>query len=164
MAGILACGFASAQRGGGGMGEEGMGAENAGGGGRGGRGGDMGAPANFGPPKLNRLDIMTNLLKLDKDQKKEVKTIMDEAQKEAGPLREQMSKSRLKIGESVKAGSGQEDAVKSYAALDSQMAAVELKAFAKVYKLLDPDQKQRTAQVFQMMGGVFRGKSWTEEQ
>jgi Spy/CpxP family protein refolding chaperone len=159
LTGALACALLPAQGrgGGGGMGEEGgMG----GGSGR----GDMGAPANFGAPRINRLDMMTNLLKLEKEQKKEVKAIMDEGSKEAAPLREQMAKARVKIGECVKAGSGQEEAVKSYADLESQMAAVELKSFAKIYKLLDADQKQRTARVYQMMSGVFKGKNWAEEQ
>jgi hypothetical protein len=162
LTGALACALASAQgRGGGGGG--GMGEEGGMGGGSG-RNGDMGPTGNFGPARVNRLDVMTNLLKLEKDQKKEVKAIMDEGSKEAAPLREQMTKARLKIGETVKAGSGQEEAVKSYAELESQMAAVELKAVAKIYKLLDSDQKQRTQRVYQMMNGVFKGKNWTEEQ
>ena len=75
-----------------------------------------------------------------------------------------MVKGRLHIGETVKNGSGQEEAVKSYAELEAQMAAVELKAFAKIYKLLDADQKQRTQRVYQMMNGVFKGKNWMDEQ
>jgi hypothetical protein len=162
--GVLACALVSAQGRGGGGGGGGMGDEVGGMGGGGGRGGDMGAGGGFGPVRVSRLDMMTNLLKLEKEQKKEVKTIMDEGSKEAAPLREQMAKGRLKIGETVKTGSGQEEAVKGYAELESQMAAIELKAFAKIYKLLDADQKQRTQRVYQMMNGVFKGKNWTEEQ
>jgi Spy/CpxP family protein refolding chaperone len=159
-ASALACALASAQgRGGGaGMGEEG------GMGGGSGRGGDMAPKVNFGPARVNRLDLMNNLLKLEKDQKKEVRAIMDEGSKEAAPLREQMAKARLRIAESVKSGGGQDEAVKNYAELESRMAAIELKAFARIYKLLDADQKQRTQRVYQMMNGVFKGKNWTEEQ
>jgi len=165
LTGALACVLATAQRGGGGMsggmGEGGEGGMGAGGG----RNGDMGATmGNFGTPHVTRLDMMTNLLKLDKDQKKEVKTIMEEGQKEAAPLREQLTRSHIKIGEAVKAGSGQEEAIKNNAELDARMAEVELKAFAKIYKLLDADQKQRTPRLFQMMSGVFKSKNWTEEQ
>lgn len=160
VAGVLACALASAQgRGGGaGMGDEG------GMGGGSGRGGDMAPMGNFGPARVNRLDLMTSLLKLEKTQKKEVKAIMDEGSKEAAPLREQMAKGRLRIAESVKSGGGQDEAVKAYADLESRMAAIELKAFARIYKLLDPDQKQRTQRVYQMMNGIFKGKNWTDEQ
>jgi hypothetical protein len=161
-AGLLTFALAFAQRGGGGggLGEDGGGAGIAGGG----RGGDMAPSGNFGPVRPNRLEMMTSLLKLEKDQKKEVKIIMDEGSKEAASLREQMVKGRLRIAEAVKSSSGQDEAVKSYAELEAQMAAIELKAFARIYKLLDADQKQRTQRVYQMMNGVFKGKNWTEEQ
>ena len=164
LASYLVCALASAQGrgGGGGMGEEG--GMGGGMGGGSGRGGDMGPTGSFGPARVSRLEMMTNLLKLEKDQRKEVKAIMDEGSKEAAPLREQMMKGRLKIGEAVKTGSGQEEAVKSYADLESQIAAIELKAFANIYKLLDADQKQRTQRVYQMMNGVFQGRNWTEDQ
>ena len=150
--------------GGGGGGEEsgGMG----GGGGRGGRGGERGgmegASMNF---SKSRLEVLTDLLKLNKDQKKGVKGAMDEGQKEATPLREQMAKSHEQIAAAIAAGKGQDEidaAVKTYAGLEAQMVTIELKAFAKIYSVLDSEQKQKSAPVFQMMSGIFKGKNWNE--
>ena len=149
LAGILAAGLASAQRGGGG-------------GGRGGGGGDMGG----GMPMMtmsNQLDTMANALKLTKDQKKDVKTIMDEAQKEATPLREQLSKSEQAIGDAVQAGKTPDDLkdlLNSHGALEAQMAGIELQAFAKIYKLLEGDQVGNSKLVYPRMKGIFSGKNW----
>ena len=70
-----------------------------GGGGGGGRGGGGGmVPAgSFGP--INKLDRITDMLKLSKDQKKDLKQIFDEAQKEAVPVHEQITKARVAVGE-----------------------------------------------------------------
>ena len=54
---------------------------------------------------VNRMDQFTQILKLDKDEKKQVKTIMDDAQKDAMPVRDQMEKGRLAIAEASPPGS-----------------------------------------------------------
>src|SRR5580704_442325 len=103
-------------RGGGGGGDMGEG----GGGGRGG----LDVPS-MGPSRPSRLDQLTQTLKLNKDQKKDVKSILDEAQKDATPVREQMAKSRMAIGDAIQAGKSQDEVnqlVSSEAALESQMA------------------------------------------
>src|SRR5262245_44282160 len=82
-----------------------------GGGGRGGGGGMNMPTAGFGP--ANRLDRITELLKLDKDQKKALKQTFDEAQKDATPVHEQIVKARLAIGEAVAAGKSQDEIAKS---------------------------------------------------
>ena len=145
--GILAVTLASAQRGGGG--------------GRGSRGMDGMGAVPMGPG--NRMDIFANMLKLTKDQKKNVKSTMDEAQKEATPLHEQIVKSRDAIASAVAAGKGQEEVtplVNAEAALETQMEAIELKAFAQIYKTLDTEQQPQVAAVFRMMKGIFNGKNW----
>jgi hypothetical protein len=116
------------------------------------------------PSRPNRLEILTQYLKLDKDQRRDVKNVMDEGQKEAAPLRDRMAKSRAELAAAVEGSKTAEidSAVKSYAELQTKMAAVEMKAFAQVYKLLDSDQQQKTGGVFPMMAGVFKGKNWTE--
>jgi Spy/CpxP family protein refolding chaperone len=114
----------------------------------------------------SRMDMLEKALSLNKDQRKDVKNIMDEAQKEAAPLREQMAKGRADVAAAVEGGKSDavDQAVKSYADLETKMAAIELKAFAQIYKLLDSDQQQKTRDVFPMMSGVFNGKNWTEVQ
>ncbi len=58
--------------------------------GGGGGGGNQGIPMM--PGAVNKMDTFNQVLKLDKDQRKQVKTIMDDAQKEATPVRDEMEK------------------------------------------------------------------------
>jgi len=152
LAGLLASTMTFAQRGGGG-------------GGRGGGGMNMGGG---GFSAGTRLDRMSEALKLTKDQKKDVKEVMDEAQKEASPIHEQITKSHLTIGEAVAAGKSQEEidkAVHSEAELETQLASIELHAFAKVVASLEVEQKQRgIPMVFAMVRGAFNGKNWNSDQ
>ena len=90
LASMLAATMLSAQRGGGG------------GGGRG-RGGDTGSGMQM-PPSQNRLDLIESMFKLNKDQKKQVKTIMDEGQKEAAPVRDQIVQSESDLGDAISEG------------------------------------------------------------
>jgi Spy/CpxP family protein refolding chaperone len=134
------------------------------GGGGGGRGGGNMVPAGgFGP--VNKLDRISELLKLTKDQKKDLKQIFDDAQKEATPVHEQIKEARAAVGEAVIAGK-QEDiakAVNSQAALETQMAMIELKAFTKFALGLETDQQQRAGRLFVMMRGMFNSKNWNSD-
>jgi Spy/CpxP family protein refolding chaperone len=130
---------------------------------KGGGGGGGGSMPMMGG-STNRMETFTTILKLDKDEKKQVKTIMDDAQKEAMPVRDQMEKGRLAIAQAVAAGK-QEDvdaAVKTYAAAETQMAGIEMNAFAKVYQALDKEQQAKSPAIFNMFPGIFKGKNWTE--
>jgi hypothetical protein len=112
----------------------------------------------------SKMDQFTTILKLDKDEKKQIKTIMDDAQKEAAPVRDQMEKGRLAMAQAV-AGGKQEEidaASKAYAAAGTQMAGIEMNAFAKFYQALDKDQQAKTPQIFAMFVGIFKNKNWTE--
>jgi Spy/CpxP family protein refolding chaperone len=134
---------------------------------RGGRGGGGGGGMNVpsaGPVVKNHLEMMTDGLKLSKDQKKDIKTLMDAAHKEAAPLRDQLVKGRAQIAAAVQSGKADEldGAVKSYSTVESQMAAVEMKAFAGIYKALDAEQKQKAAMVLGMMNGIFTRKNWVD--
>jgi Heavy-metal resistance len=128
----------------------------------GGGGGQSNAPMMA--QSVSKMDQFTTILKLDKDEKKQVKTIMDEAQKEAAPVHEQMEKGRLSIAQAVAAGK-QEDvdaAVKTYAAAETQMAGIEMNAFAKIFQALDKEQQSKSPQVFGMFPGIFKNKNWNE--
>jgi hypothetical protein len=153
MAGLLASTLVFAQRGGGG-------------GGRGGGGGMGMSGGGFGPS--TRLDRMSEALKLSKDQRKDVKAAMDDAQKEAALIHEQMTKSHLAIAEAIAAGKSKEEVDKeihSEADLETQMVSIELHAFAKVVAFLEGDQKQHGVPlVFAMVHGAFNGKNWNSDQ
>ena len=127
-------------------------------------GGGSGGNSPMMPSSESRMDMFTQVLKLDKDEKKSVKSIMDDAQKEATPVKDQMEKGRLAVAQAV-AGGKQEEidaAVKSYAGAASQMAGIEMNAFAKIYKVLDREQQQKVPQIYAMMSGIFKGKNWND--
>ena len=153
LAGLLASALAFAQGG-------------RGGGGGGGRGGGSNMPSI--PMSGTKIDRMSDALKLSRDQKKDVKAAMDDAQKEATPIHEQMMQGRLAIAEAIAAGKSQEaidKAVHSEADLDAQMTSVELHAFAKAVSVLETDQKQRgIPMIFAMVHGAFNGKNWNSDQ
>src|ERR1035438_4382035 len=90
LAGLLAAGFASAQ---------------------GGRGGGGSRRGNSNMPYMDsgatRLDRLTDALKLTKDQKRDLKAVMDDAQKEATPVHEQLMQGHLAIAEAIAAGKSQ---------------------------------------------------------
>ena len=119
---------------------------------------------SFGP--VNKLDRISDLLKLSKDQKKDLKQIFDEAQKEAAPVHEELMKARLEVGDAVASGKPQDEVSKTVsaeAALETQMTIIELKAFAKFAAALEPDQQQRASGLFQMMRGMFSSKNWNSD-
>ncbi len=160
LSGFLFTTMAFAQGGMGGMG--GGGGMGEGGGGR--NGGGMAMPS-YGPSRITRLERMTSILNLNKNQKKEVKSIMDEGGKQGASLRDQLVKGREQIAEAVASGKSQDQidlAVKEYAGLEGEMARIELDAFSKIFKLLDSEQRTKSGGVFQMMAGIFSSKNWNE--
>jgi hypothetical protein len=151
--GLLAVTVAFGQRGGGG-----------GGGGRGGGGGGMVPQGNFGGK--NKLELMTTMLQLDKEQKKDVKTLMDEAQKEAAPVRDGLAKSRAQLAAAIESGKKEDidTAVAAHSEVEAKMTAIEMKAFAGIYKLLGSDQKTKSRGLFVMMPGIFHNKNWVDSE
>ena len=133
------------------------------GGGRGGGGGGMNIPS-AGPVIKNHMEILADALNLSKEQKKDVKALMDAAHKEAAPLREQLVKGRAQIANSIQGGKQDEidGAIKSYSQIEAQMAGIEMKAFAGIYKALDAEQKQRARNIFMLMTGIFARKNWVD--
>lgn len=132
-------------------------------GGRGGGGGGNMSDSSFGGG--SRLDRISEALKLTKDQKKDFKTRMDDAQKEATPVHDQLMKGREEIAEAVAAGKSQDEITKLLAAnsvLDAQIVRIELKTFSTFFKGLDKEQQNRPAMpmIFQAMKGIFDGKNW----
>ncbi|HWC97111.1 MAG TPA: hypothetical protein VG456_10185 [Candidatus Sulfopaludibacter sp.] len=155
LAGLLAAAMAYAQGGrGGGGGGGGAGGESMGG---------MGGGGGMG--RSDRMDTLSNMMKLTKEQKKLVKTTLDEGQKEAAPVREQLAKDRKAIAEAVLSGNqdGISGAVNNYAAAETQMVSIELRAFAKIYPNLDKEQQQGGRDFYsRILPGIFQGKNWNE--
>ncbi len=136
---------------------------------RGSRGGGdtSAAPMAVAPP--SKFDTISNALNLNKDQKKAVKTMLDDAAKEATPLRDQMSKARIAIADAIQAKKSDGEitqSVNAYAALSTRMSTLEINSFAKIYAGLDETQKANKngiGVVFSMMKNLFATKSWNED-
>jgi hypothetical protein len=148
---MMATTLAFAQ-GGGGMGDD-MG-------GTGGRGGGMGDDTG-GMPRMQRqspFDIFADRLKLSKDQKTESLTVVSDALKESGPLRQQLMQAKLDIAKAMLGGASADDLKKTmdtYTSVATQLTGLETKAFAKVCATLKPNQQGKAASAFELMAGMF---------
>jgi len=153
LAGLLCASVALAQRGGGGGG-----GKNS--------SGDSGTPMM--PAAATRFDSIANALNLDKDQKKAVKTILDEGAKEAAPLRDQISKSRIAVGEAVDAKKSEEELkqiAKASSDLSAKLTQLELDTFGKIFAALNDTQKkdmQSLGHVLFLMNDIYHNKNWNE--
>jgi Spy/CpxP family protein refolding chaperone len=149
---LLACALlivpslASAQRGGGGGGI---------------RSGSTGTPG--------RLDALALDLSLSKEQKNDIKMILDEAHKSAAPVRDALTKTHAAIEEAIHAGKPDADidaAVQAYADQAAAMVAIEIKALADVMKKLTEEQRANNAAVskafFSMRGAFLDPKKWND--
>jgi len=129
--------------------------------------GGSGAPAT--PLDVTRLNILESGFKLSKDQKKAVKTILDDAHKSAAPMREALTKTHAAIAAAIQSSRSQQDidaAVNEYAQQAAAMAALEMKSLAQVLQTLEPEQRGNQAAVrsaFFLMRGVFLdNKRWDD--
>jgi Spy/CpxP family protein refolding chaperone len=127
-------------------------------GGRRGRGG-------FGGGGATRLEVLTTVLKLEGDQKKQVKSIMDAEYKAAATVRDTWTKSRVAVGTAIQTGAASSDieqAIARHAADAATMASAEMQALVKILAVLTPEQKNNTAiqtAIFAMRR-AFTGKKW----
>jgi Spy/CpxP family protein refolding chaperone len=133
-----------------------------------GRGRGGGAPAGVAQVETRgRLQILTDVLTLDGEQRKQVKTLLDAAYKEAAPIRAELTKTRTALAAAVQGGKSEAEidaATKAYAAQVTAMTGVEMKALAQILSPLSPEQrKQGTAPSFYLMRGIFLDdKKWDE--
>jgi hypothetical protein len=117
---------------------------------------------------LTRSELLEVSLKLDKNQKKTVKTILDDGLKNAAPIREGLVRTRAAIVAAIQAGKPQPEidaAVRSYAEQAAAMTELEMKALAQIFQALEKEQMGNTAAVqsaFYMMRGIFNDKKWDD--
>jgi hypothetical protein len=157
LAGLLCAGLAIAQGG-----SSGGKRSNSG-------GGDMGAPMGASSSAGNRFEDIATSLNLNKDQRKTVRTILEDGAKEAAPLRDQISKSRIAVGEAITQNKSEDDLkqiAKGSSDLVAQLVQIEIKAFAKIFGTLDDTQKKDTralGHVLSVTNGMYHTKNWNEE-
>jgi Heavy-metal resistance len=140
-----------------------------GGGGRGGGGRGAGAGEGAYQYPLTRMQLLEADFNLKKDQKKTVKTILDEAHKSAAPIRDALTRTRDALAGAVEANKAPGDidaAVQGYAEQVAAMTALEMNAFGRVLQALDEDQRTNQAGVrsaFFLMHGMFLDdKRWDD--
>ena len=140
---------------------------NKGGGKKGGDDGGMGGGMGM-PSAMNKLDKIAATLVLTKDQKKTVKTVLDDGAKEAAPLRDQIAKSRLAAGEAITSKKSDDEikaAAKASSDISAKLTLLELQTFGKVVATLDEGQKANKAAlsgVLTIMYDIFHEKNWNE--
>jgi Spy/CpxP family protein refolding chaperone len=133
---------------------------------RGGRGGGSGG-GEFGGFPLSRFQILSNDFALTKDQKKTVKTLLDDAHKGAAGTRDALLAAHAAIGAAIAANKGQAEidaAVKEYGRQAAAMSTLEMKTLAQLLLQLDPEQRGNQSAVrsaFFLMRGIFLdAKKW----
>jgi hypothetical protein len=133
------------------------------------KGGGGGNDAGIGvAPAANRFEKIAQALNLNKDQKKAVKQLLDDGAKEAAPLRDQISKSRVAVGEAVSAKKSDDElkqVARTSSDLSTQLSELELKTFAKIVASLDDTQKKdmRGLQAaLVLMNDIYHTKNWNE--
>jgi len=142
-------------------------AQGRGGGNKNGGDETMGAPMRGAAP--TRFDDIASTLNLNKDQKKAVRAILDDGAKEAAPIRDQIGKSRVAVGEAITANKS-EDELKQMARASSDLATqlteLEVKTFAKIVVSLDDNQKKDVRSIsraYGLMSNIYHNKNWNEE-
>ena len=131
-----------------------------------GGGGGMAAP-QVGGFQLSRLEMLTNDFQLSKDQKKTIKSLLDDAHKNSAATRDSLLNAHAAIGTAIAANKGQAEidaAVKQYGQQAAAMATLEMKALAQLLQQLEPAQRANQAAVrsaFVLMHGIFLdAKKW----
>jgi len=116
---------------------------------------------------LTRLEILTADFQLNKDQKKAVKALFDDAHKAAAPTRDALANAHAAIGTAIASNKSQAEidaAVKQYGQQAAAMATLEMKALGQLMLQLDIPQRGNQAAVrsaFLLMRGSFLdAKKW----
>ena len=141
--------------GGGGMGPMGGGA---------GRGMDSGGGGMMPTrqPKPTKADQIISRLKLSKDQVADFEKILQESQKNASPVAQQVIQGENVLANALLSNKGQADidqASKALADAQFQMTGVEIQAYQKLLALLKPNQVAKAPEAFDLLAGIFLPQS-----
>ncbi len=132
----------------------------------GGMGDDMENMQTMRAPQPGKAYLLAERLKLDKDQKVQLQSILTAAAEEAGPLRTEMGKARVALAGALIEGKGDQNvqqAQAAYSALAARMAGIEAKAFAKICAMLKPNQQSRAVQGFELLAGLMEERGGGRE-
>ena len=111
--------------------------------------------------RQSKFDIVADKLHLNKDQKEQAAKIVSAAQEEAAPINEQIRQGRNAITSAIidgKTGDDLDKMMAQYTDLMAQKAALEAKAYGKLYAILDAKEQAKAAPVFvEEMDGMLDG-------
>lgn len=117
----------------------------------------------------SRLVSLEKSFELTKDQKNQIKALMDAAHKNAAPIRDGLLKAHEAMGAAVQGGKAQPEidaAARAYAEQAAAMAALEMKALADIVKTLTDTQRSNNAAIsaafFNMRGAFLDNRRWDE--
>lgn len=111
----------------------------------------------------SRFDKIAGQLKLNKEQRPQVETILSAAQEEATPVMDKILKVRVAVVNAIVAGRSQEEIDKMmtfYTAASAEMTGIEAKAFSKIFATLKPNQQSKAVPAFEQFAGIFMARDW----
>lgn len=119
---------------------------------------DTGAPKLSLEEPLPGEKVIDRLKLDDKTQAPEVRLLLMDASRDATPVAKRLLEIRLRLGNLALQNNIEEmpAAADAYAAAAAEMAAIEAKAFTKIYALLKPNQQPNAPQAFAIMAGIFQ--------
>jgi hypothetical protein len=129
------------------------------------RRGGGGGPALPSADQRTRLEILTDALKLDRDQRNAVRATFDAAFKDAAPIRTRLAETRTALAVAATTDpSGIPAAARAYADASAAMTALETRALGEVLTSLPAEQRRPgTATAFYLMRGIFLdSRRWDE--
>ena len=135
----------------------GMGGGGGMGGGRGGMGEGMGGggmgrrPMDPAERERMMVESLSDQLGLKKDQKKQLKIVLDRGKENVQPLQLDAMQVKGQIRAAVKSGAEAGPLFEKYGAVQAQLAAAEAKVFADVLAMLDEKQGQKADGVYNMI-------------
>jgi Spy/CpxP family protein refolding chaperone len=122
-----------------------------------GGGGGMGG-GGFAPSRPSKLEQFADKLKLTKEQKDDLVTVLTAAMEQSAPLRGQLDQGRVQIAGAMIEGKSPDDLKKlmdDYTSLAAQLTDIEAKTFGKIYESLKPNQQAKAGQAFELLAAVI---------
>jgi hypothetical protein len=111
-----------------------------------------------GQAKPSKAEQVAERLKLSAEQKVTYTSLLQETQKDAAPIIQQVQKSRNDLANGTLNGKSEAELVPLKQALSDaefQMMGVEVKTFQKIVAMLKPNQVSKAPEAFDLMADIF---------
>ncbi len=126
------------------------------GGGGGARGPGMGGMGGFGMQQpVNKLEAITNELKLTEAQQTDVAAILNDGAKQSNELLSKLAPIRSQVVNAAIKDADIAAQMKQITELTAQVTAVEVDTFTKIVAKLDDKQKSKAPKLFELMNHIY---------